>query len=105
MFKNNNFGKFNFIVQTVPQLLNSLRNSNNNSSLITQAAYDGKQNVFSKLLKYSQDVSIVDRFGRNVFHYVSCFRNDEWWLDELKKYVNDDNKLKELLNRKKIGCC
>ena len=26
--------------------------------------------------------------------------NDEWWLDELKKYVNDDNKLKELLNRK-----
>ena len=99
--QNNDFERFDDLVQTVPQLLNSLRNSNNvNSSLLIQAALDGKQNAFSKLLEYPQDISIVDRVGWNVFHYVSCFHNDEWWLDELKKYVNDDNKLKELLNHK-----
>ena len=47
----------------------------------------------------AQDISIADCNGWNVFHYVSSYRNDEWWLD---KYVNDDNKLKELLNRKNI---
>ena len=63
-----------------------------------EAAYDGKQNSFDKLLKYPQDISIVDHVGENVFHYVICYRNDEW-LDKLKKQVNDAKKLKELLNR------
>ena len=95
-----NYERFDYLIQTVPQLLNSLLNSNNrNSSLLMQTALDGKQNAFSKLLEYPQDISIVNCVGENVFHWVSCFRNGEW-LDELKKYVNDDNKLKELLNRK-----
>ena len=67
-----------------------------------ETARYGKQNAFDKLLEYPQDISIVNCGGWNVFHYVSFFRNDEWWLDELKKYVNDDNKLKELLDRKNI---
>ena len=100
MLDNKNFNQFDYLVQTVPQLLNSLRNSNNDSSLLMRTARYGKQDAFSKLLEYPQDISIVDIAGENVFHYVSCYRNVEWWLDELKKNVNDDNKLKELLDRK-----
>ena len=100
MLGKRNFGKFDCLVQTVPQLFNSLRNSLNSSSLLMKAAHDEKPNIFDKLLKFSQDLSIVDSRGCNVFHYVAGDLNDEWWLDGLKKHVNDNKKLKELLHQK-----
>ena len=99
MLDQNEIEGFNHLIQTAPQLLNSLRDSDH-SSLLMKAAIDGNRNAFSKLLEYPQDLSIVDCYGRHVFCDVAAFRNDEWWFHELKESIDDPNELKELLNKK-----
>ena len=98
MLDQKHFERFDDLIDFDPQLLNSLRNWHN-SSLLIEVARDGKQNLFNKLLKYQQDLSVVDSDGWNVFHYVAAYRNDKSWFDGLKKYVNDGSKLKELLDQ------
>jgi len=92
--------RFDRLVKTAPQLLNSLRNPKRNLSLLMKAARNGKRDVFIKLLEYPQDLSIVHACDENVFYEVARSQNNEWWLDELKKKINDSSKLKVLLEKK-----
>ena len=104
MLKEKKFDLFDGLLETTPQLLNSLRNpdffNNYKSSLLIQAAEDGNRDVFRKLLHYPQDFGIVNRFGNNVFHRVARCQNDGWWFDMLKTTIHNANELKKLINKK-----
>ena len=63
------------------------------------AVKNGNRDVFTKLLDYPQDISIVCKKHMNVLHYIACYQDDTWWYDELKnKRIHTTTNMKELLN-------
>ena len=62
--------RFDEIVQSNPQMINSLRNDDGDSLLMDVVFYD---DVFDHLLNISQDFSVVDENGDNILHRIVCF--------------------------------
>jgi len=95
------YDNFDRLLDNRPQILNSLR-SITSSSLLMDTAYQGNRDVFKKLLSRPQDLSLVDEYGQNIFHYLACNQNEDWWFDEMKRFLRgNDDELKKLLNVKK----
>ena len=89
------------MLEKYPWLLNSLR-SITSSSLLMNVVCSNNVEVFNKLVKYPQDLSIIDEYGQNIFHYLACNQNENEWFDKVKDLLyGDENKLKQLLNVKK----
>jgi len=101
MLDKGHFERFDRLLKADPQLLNSFRGTeflSKDASLLMKAVEEEKPDMVSKLLKYPQDLNIVNKDGENVLH-VATYQNNKWLLDELKKNI-DVEEFKKLLNSK-----
>ena len=94
------YAPFKQCINEQPGILDSLRWRCDNRTLLMNAARRRHREVFSKLLSYPQDLSVVDHDGSTIFHHVAFSQNEEW-LEEIrnKRDINPID-LKRFINTK-----
>ncbi|XP_066914149.1 poly [ADP-ribose] polymerase tankyrase-2-like [Clytia hemisphaerica] len=86
-----NFTKFEEIFQQNPNIVNSLRDSFD-QTLLMKAVYEDRFDVFVHLMDYPHDFSLVDNDGENVLHFVGSHGTVRY----LEKF--DQQTIKMLIN-------
>ena len=102
LLRNKEWRRFDEIVLSKPQIVNSLRDGDGDSLLMDAVMYED-EDAFDHLLNFPQDFSIVDEDGVNIFHYIafSHFDDDDVSSRMLMKISTKTN-VKSFINNKDI---
>ena len=77
MLERKQWKKFKEIIDNIPNIINNLRRDEYNRTLLMTAVLKDNIEISQHILSYEQDVSVVDRYGYNVFHWIAICRRDD----------------------------
>ena len=85
MLDKNDFDKLSFILTKQPNIINSLRRGGyDEETLMMHAARNQRKDCVKFLLKKPHDVSVVDKYGWNVLHWIVELNDDDDAIELLK---------------------
>ena len=73
--KEGKFEEFEKIVRSKPNIINSLRDGEYGRTLLMKTVFEENLKLFNRVLSFGADLSIVNDYGWNVFHWIAydCF--------------------------------
>ena len=92
------FDKLSSLLTQQPNIINSLRDDEDELTLMMNAARNQRKDCVNFLLKKPHDVSVVDVFGWNVLHHIVLFNDDDDAI-ELLKYLDVSQLNKNTINQ------
>ena len=98
MLDERKFDKLSSLLTQQPNIINSLRDEGElEQTLMMYAAVKKRKDFVNFLLKKPHDVSVVDKNGRNVLHYIVWFNDDD--AIELLKCLDVSQLNKKIINQ------
>ena len=97
MLDERKFDKLSSLLTQQPNIINSLRDEDD-ETLMMYAADNRRKDCVNFLLKKPHDVSVVDMFGHNVLYHIVWWNDDDDAI-ELLKYLDVSQLNKNIINQ------